>query len=112
MIRCGNKEKSVGEWKTIFDDDIEGRPVEIKVYEAQGETEDEYKAVRVTTIFKGDESKLRQNEEGRRTLSSGPAAAGNAITLEPDTLNNLEEELVEIGFSPDAAAQIASKVSK
>jgi hypothetical protein len=32
------------------------------------------------------------------------------ITLEPDTVEDLEEELIEIGFSPEAAKWIVSKV--
>ena len=32
------------------------------------------------------------------------------ITLEPYSLEDLEGELMEVGFSPEAAAQIASKV--
>jgi len=37
--------------------------------------------------------------------------AGALITLEPDTLDGLEGDLIEVGFSTEAAARIASKVS-
>jgi hypothetical protein len=36
--------------------------------------------------------------------------ADSSITLEPDPVEDLEEELIEIGFSPEAAAWIVRKV--
>ena len=37
-------------------------------------------------------------------------ATARLITLEPYSVEDLEGELMEVGFSPEAAAQIASKV--
>jgi hypothetical protein len=36
--------------------------------------------------------------------------AGALITLEPDTLDDLEGDLIEVGLSTEAAARIVSKV--
>jgi hypothetical protein len=37
--------------------------------------------------------------------------ADGSFTLEPDPVEDLEEELIETGFSPEAAAWIVRKVS-
>jgi hypothetical protein len=37
-------------------------------------------------------------------------AEDNSITLDPDAVEDLEEELIEIGFSPEAVRWIVSKV--
>ena len=39
-----------------------------------------------------------------------PDAEDNSITLDPDAIEDLEEELIEIGFSPEAVRWILSKV--
>jgi hypothetical protein len=41
---------------------------------------------------------------------AGPDADDSSITLDPDAVEDLEEELLEIGFSPEAAAWIVGKV--
>lgn len=38
--------------------------------------------------------------------------AGALITLESDTLGELEGDLIEVGFSTEATARIASKVAR
>jgi hypothetical protein len=80
----------MGEWKTVYEDEVEGRPVAIKVYESEdAEDEDEGIAVRVvTTSIRDDEGALEQNDDGQ-TLIASPAAAGTPITLEPAMLDDL-----------------------
>jgi hypothetical protein len=76
----------VGEWKIIFDNEIEGRWGTVKVYESEDDEDgDEGPVVRVT-------------------------AAASSITLEPDPVEDLEEESIEIGFSPEATMWLVSKV--
>ena len=103
----------MGEGKTVYEDEVEGRPVAIKVYESEdAEDEDEGIAVRVVTTFiRDDEGALEQNDDGQ-TLIASPTAAGTPITLEPAMLDDLEEELREVGFSDEAAARIVSRVPR
>jgi hypothetical protein len=54
-----------------------------------------------------DEDGLEQNGDGQTPLAE---AAGASVTLEPDPVEDLEEELIEIGFSPVAAARIVGKI--
>jgi hypothetical protein len=49
------------------------------------------------------------NEGGQKPLA-GADADDNSITLDPDVIEDLEEELTEIGFSAQAADWIISKV--
>ena len=96
----------MGEWNTVYEDEVEGRWVTVKVYASDDDEDgDEGPLVRVTAApFEDDEANLEK--EGGQTSMAG------SITLEPDPVEDLEEELVEIGFSPKAAAWIVSKVPK
>jgi hypothetical protein len=49
-----------------------------------------------------------QNEAGQ-TPVTGADADDNSITLDPDAVENLEEELIEIGFSSEAVAWFVGK---
>ena len=100
----------MGEWKAVFDGEVEGRPVVVKVYDSEDhESEAGEPAVRVTTAPIGDgASALERNEQ---TPLSGPEEAGSII-LDPAIFDDLEEELIEVGFSPEAAARIASTVPR
>ncbi len=100
----------MGEWKAVFDGEVEGRPVVVKVYDSEDdETEDGEPAVRVTTVPVGDGARaLERNEQ---SPLARPEEAG-AITLDPATFADLEEELIEVGFSPEAAARIAGTVPR
>lgn len=92
-------------WKMIFEDEVEHRLVTVKVYESrQDEDGDEGLAMRVIVAAADDD------EEGQ---AAGAEAQGadSLITLEPSTLEDLEEELIEIGFTPEAAAWIADQVA-
>jgi hypothetical protein len=96
-----NQEGTMGEWKTVYEDEVEERWVTLKVYEDDG---DEDPLVRVTVApIEGAE----RDEGGQKP---GVDAKDNSITLEPDPVEDLEEELIEIGFSPEAAAWIVGKV--
>ena len=93
----------MGEWKTVYEDEVEERWVTLKVYESEDDG-DEDPVVRVTVAPLED----AEQAEGGRKL--GAEAADNSITLEPDPVEDLEEELLEIGFSQVAADWIVSKV--
>jgi hypothetical protein len=103
-------EENMGEWKTVFDGEVEGRPVVVKVYDSEDdESEDAEPAVRVTTVPIGDgASALERNEQAPL---AGPEEAGSVI-LDPAAFDDLEEELIEVGFSPEAAARIVSMVPR
>ncbi len=100
----------MGEWKTVFEDEVEERWVTVKIYEGEDDEDgDEDPAVRVTvTPIEDDEGELEQSKDGQ-TPATGAEAARSSITLEPDPVEDLEEELLEIGFSPKAAAWIVDK---
>ncbi len=91
----------MGEWKTVYEDEVEERWVTLKVYEDDG---DEDPIVRVTVLPLED---AEQDEGGQNPAA---VAEDSSITLEPDPVEDLEEELIEIGFSPVAAAWIVGKV--
>jgi len=93
----------MGEWKTIYEDEIEQRWVTLKVYESEDDG-DEDPVVRVTVATLED----AEQDEGGKKLGAG--AEDNSITLEPDPVEDLEEELIELGFSPEAVRWIVSKV--
>ena len=103
----------MGEWTTVYEDEIEGRLVTLKVYrsdQAADEDSDDGPAIRVTTTSAEEyPSALEEDNDGDSLLVEREATA-RPITLEPYSLEDLEGELMEVGFSPEAAAQIASKV--
>jgi hypothetical protein len=94
----------MGEWKTVYEDEVEERWVTLKVYEGEDDNSDEDPVVRVTVAPIED---AEQDEGGQKPSA---AVEDNSITLEPDPVEDLEEELIEIGFSPVAAAWIVRKV--
>ena len=100
----------MGEWKTVFEDEVEERWVTVKVYESEDDgDEDEDPAVRVTAAPIEDEGELKQYDSAQTPVAEANAA-DRSITLEPDPIEDLEEELIEIGFSPEAAAWIVRKI--
>ncbi len=103
----------MGEWKTVYEDEVEERWVVVKVYESEDDEDgDEDPVVRVTiTPIEDDENELKQNETVQTPVAEAKAA-DRSITLEPDPVEDLEEELIEIGFSPEAAAWILRKASE
>ncbi|NBJ13480.1 hypothetical protein [Microvirga arsenatis] len=110
--RVGIEEGYMGEWNTVFEGEIEGHLVTVKVYQSTGEVDcedDGGPAVRVTTTSFDDYPGIPEEEDGD-TLLVEREGAGRLVTLEPYSLNDLEGELMEVGFSPAAAATIVSKV--
>jgi hypothetical protein len=101
------REWRMSEWKTVYEDEVEGRWVTLKVYESEDEEDgDDSPVVRVTVT---PLENVEQNED-RPEPVAGAEAGGISITLDPDDVEDLEEELIEIGFSPEAATWIVSKV--
>ena len=52
MAQCMVQEGNMGEWTTVYEDEIEGRPVTVKVYQSDevvAEDQNEGPAVRITT---------------------------------------------------------------
>ncbi|WP_201832726.1 hypothetical protein [Microvirga zambiensis] len=105
----------MSEWATVYEDEIEGRPVTVKVYRSDQAAEDdgdEGPAIRVTTTStEGAPSALEEGNDADTLLVDREPTA-RLITLEPDSVEDLEGELMEVGFSPEAAAQIASKIPR
>ena len=103
----------MGEWATVYEDEIEGRLVTLKVYhsdQAADDDGDDGPAIRVTTTSVEDYSSALDEDKDADTLLVEREVTARPITLEPYSLEDLEGELMEVGFSPEAAAQIASKV--
>ena len=95
----------MGKWKIVFDGEVEGRLVTVKVYDSDVDgDEDAEPAVRVTVTSIEDAGAPEPIEDGR-TLLAGQKPAGASITLDPAIFSDLEEELIEVGFSPEAVTQ-------
>ncbi len=101
----------MGEWKIVFDGEVEGRLVTVKVYDSDVDgDEDAEPAVRVTVT--SIEDGVPEPIKDRQTLLAEPKPAGASITLDPAIFSDLEEELIEVGFSPEAAAHIVRTVPR
>jgi hypothetical protein len=64
------QEGSMGEWKTVYEDEVEERWVTVKVYESEDDKdEDEGPVVRVTAApIEENERNPEQNWDGRRPV--------------------------------------------
>ena len=101
----------MGEWKIVFDGEVEGRLVTVKVYDSDiDEDEDAEPAVRVTVT--SIEADVPEPVEDGQTLLAEPRPTGASITLDPAIFSDLEEELIELGFSPEASAHIVRTVPR
>ena len=101
----------MGEWKAVYEDEVEERWVTLKVYESEDDgEEDDGPVVRVTVAPIADEAAEAEQRGDGPKPAAGRDADDNSITLDPDAVEDLEEELLEIGFSPEAATWIVSKV--
>jgi len=97
------------EWKIVFDGEVEGRLVTVRVYDSDVDgDEDAEPAVRVTVI--SIEADAPESIENGQSLFAVPKAAGASITLDPAVFSDLEEELIEVGFSREAATRIVDTV--
>ncbi|MBQ0820553.1 hypothetical protein KBI52_10095 [Microvirga sp. HBU67558] len=100
----------MGEWATVYEDEVEGRLVAVKLYQSdQVADEDEGLAIRVMTSSAEEYPSVLKEEWSGDTLVIEEEAR-RPITLEPYSLDDLEGELMEVGFSPEAAALIASEI--
>jgi hypothetical protein len=101
----------MGGWKTVFEDEVEGRLVTVKVYESD-EPEDQHEApaVRVTTTFLAAYEDALEPIQDSHPPILVPEVASRTITLEPYNLDDLEGELIEVGFRPEADVSIVSKI--
>jgi hypothetical protein len=101
----------MGEWKTVYEDEVEERWVTLKVYESEDDgEEDDGPVVRVTVAPIADEPGEPEPRDDGPKPAAGPDADDNSIILDPEAVEDLEEELLEIGFSPEAARWIVGKV--
>jgi hypothetical protein len=101
----------MGEWKTVYEDEVEGRWVTLKAYESENDEErDDGPVVRVTVAPIADEAGEPEQMGSEPKPGAEPDADDTCITLDPDAVEDLEEELIEIGFSPEAARWIVNKV--
>ncbi|MBB3021340.1 hypothetical protein FHR70_004436 [Microvirga lupini] len=106
-----DQEGHVGEWKTVYEDEVEERWVTLKVYESEDAEDEDYSpVVRVTIAPIDDEANEPEQIGDESKHISKVAAEDNSITLDPDAVEDLEEELIEIGFSPEAVRWILSKI--
>ena len=96
----------MGEWKTVYADEVEGRWVTLKVYETENDEDGEEGLAVRATVAPG-RTAAQNNEQKPPTEAD---AEDSSITLDPDQVGDLEEELVEIGFSAEPAARIVGKV--
>jgi hypothetical protein len=105
------EERRMGEWKTVYEDEVEERWVTLKVYESEDDEDgDEGPVVRVTVAPIADEASEPEQMGNEPMPVSEADAEDNSITLDPDAVEDLEEELIELGFSPEAVRWIVSKV--
>ena len=97
----------MGEWKTVYADEVEGRWVTLRTYESENDKDgDDGPVVRVTVT---PMQNVEPGEDGHK-LTTGADADDNSITLDPDAVEDLKEELIESGFSAAAAARLVGKV--
>jgi hypothetical protein len=99
----------MGEWKTVYADQVEGRWVTLRTYESEDAEDADADADPVVRVTVTPLEDREQNEVGQTTVTRA-AADANSFTLDPDAVEDLEEELIEIGFSSEAAAWIVGKV--
>jgi hypothetical protein len=105
------QEGHMGEWKAVYEDEVEERWVTLKVYESENDEDgDDGPVVRVTVAPIADELGEPEQRGSKPKPVVEADAEDNSITLDPDAIEDLEEELIEIGFSPVAAAWIVSKI--
>jgi hypothetical protein len=105
------REAHMGEWKIVYEDEVEERWVTVKVYESEDDgEEDDGPVVRVTVAPIADELGEAEPRGDGPNRAAERDSDDNSVTLDPDAVEDLEEELLEIGFSPEAARWIVGKV--
>jgi hypothetical protein len=100
----------MGKWDTVINDEFDGHLVVVEVRRPNDQPDigqDGQLGLRVTITCLRD----CDDETSGQTSMTTYDPAGALITLEPDTVDDLEGDLIEVGFSTEAAARISSKVS-
>jgi hypothetical protein len=101
----------MGAWAIVFEDEVEGRLVTVKVYQSdEPEDQDEAPAVRVITTAIDEGAGRSEVISDGEAVARETRASDRTITLEPYSLDDLEGELVELGFRPEAAVSIIRKI--
>jgi hypothetical protein len=104
----------MGKWDTVIKDEFDGHLVVVEVRRSDFETgigQNGQPGVRVTiTCLRDCDDEAGRAASGQTSMTTDDPA-GALITLEPDTVDDLEGDLIEVGFSTEAAARISSKVS-
>jgi hypothetical protein len=104
----------MGKWDTVINEEFDGHLVVVEVYRSDVETDSGQggqPGIRVTITCLRDCDDDMDIAASEQTKTATYDSAGALITLEPDTLDELEGDLIEVGFSTEAAARISSKVS-
>lgn len=89
-------------WKSIFNETIEGRPVEIEISDEGG--------YRVHTTQGADDPDTVQSDDSS-TLIMPPMEKGSKITFEEETPSEIRNTLIYEGFSEMGANEIVGKLS-
>ncbi len=104
----------MGKWDTVINDEFDGHLVLVEVRRPNDQPDigqDGQPGLRVTiTCLRDCDDEPGMAASGQTSMITDDPA-GALITLEPDTLDELEGDLIEVGFSTEAAARISSKVS-
>jgi hypothetical protein len=103
----------MGKWETVINDEFDGHLVVVEVRRSDFETaisQGGQSGVRVTITCLRDCDDEMNIAASEQTSTATYDPAGALITLEPDTLDELEGDLIEVGFSTEAAARIVSRV--
>ena len=104
----------MGKWDTVINDEFDGHLVVLEVRRPNDQPDigqDRQPGLRVTITCLRDCDDEMNIAASEQTSTATYDPAGALITLEPDTLDELEGDLIEVGFSTEAAARISSKVS-
>lgn len=88
-------------WKSIFKGTIEGRTMEIEIYDEGG--------YRVHTTQGADDPGTVQSD-GSSTIIIPPTEQGRPITIEGETPDEVRRDLLTEGFSEAAANEIVGKL--
>ena len=103
----------MGKWDTVIKDEFDGHLVVVEVRRPNdqpdiGQNRQPGVRVTITCLRDCDDEMDTAASEQMSTATYDPAGA--LITLEPETLDELEGDLIEVGFSTEAAARIVSRV--
>lgn len=88
-------------WTRVFEGTAEGRPIEIEVYDEGG--------YRVQTT-QGDDHPGSVQVDQSSTAIITPTEEGREITIYGETVEALRKELINEGFSENAANEIVGKI--